>query len=71
MNIYSAKDFGLAIRTARKRQGYTQEQIADAAGVSLTYLIHLEKGKETAEIGKALRIASLLSMDIIAKERAA
>ena len=49
--------------------GHTQAQIADASGVSLAYLIHLEK--ETAEIGKALRFASLLSMDIIAKERTA
>lgn len=51
--------------------GHTQAQIADASGVSLAYLIHLEKEKKTAVISKALRIASLLSMDIIGKERTA
>lgn len=69
--MYTLPKFSVCHHDCPQTIDYTQAQIADTAGVSLAYLIHLEKEKETAEIGKALRIASLLSMDIIAKERTA
>lgn len=65
-NVYikDAIDLGFAIRAARKERGYTQQELADACGCSIMYLSNLERGKPTAELGIALRIVSLLGMDI-------
>ena len=52
-----------------KRQGYTQVELAGLCGVGVTYLSHLEGGKETAEIGKALHVVAMLGVDLFAKRR--
>lgn len=52
LRIRTAEDFGGAIRAARKRQGYTQVELAEAAGVGVTYLINLEHGKQTSRLAK-------------------
>ena len=57
------------LRAARKRQGYTQVELAEIAGVGVTYVINLEHGKPTAEIGKALHLVELLSVDLVAERR--
>ena len=60
---------GRIISSERKRQGYTQAQLAEACGVGITYLCNLENGKETAELGKALRIIQMLGIDLVAQKR--
>lgn len=47
------KHIGVTISKLRKRQGLRQDQLAGAAGVGLRFLIELEAGKETAQLGKA------------------
>ena len=69
MRITDAKSFGEAIRKQRKRLGYTQRELADYCGCSTVYLSCLENGKETAELGIAIRVASTLGIDLIAFER--
>ncbi len=68
--IQTTADLGALLREARKRQGYTQAELAEIAGVGVTYVINLEKGKQTAEIGKALHLCELLSISLTAEERA-
>lgn len=68
-NITSTKDLGTIISAERKRQGYTQSEMAGLCGVSLTYVSHLENGKETAEIGKALHILRMLGINLSAERR--
>lgn len=63
-------DLGRLIRDERKRQHMTQTELADVAGVGITYLSQLENGKETAEIGKALNVLTMLGMDLYAERRA-
>lgn len=63
-------DLGRLIRNERKRQHMTQTELADVAGVGITYLSQLENGKETAEIGKALNVLTMLGMDLYAERRA-
>ncbi len=46
-------EFGPIIRDARTAQGLRQDQLAAAAGVGVRFLIGLERGKATAQIGKA------------------
>ena len=67
--IRTTVDLGRMLRDERKRQGYTQAELAEAAGVGVTYVINLEHGKPTAEIGKALHLVELLSVDLVAERR--
>ena len=67
--IGSARALGALIREERKRQGYTQVELAGLCGVGVTYLSHLEGGKEPAEIGKALHVVAMLGVDLFAKRR--
>ena len=54
------KQIGLKIRELRKRQGLRQDQLAGAAGVGLRFLIELEAGKETAQLGKTRAVLNAL-----------
>lgn len=58
-----SKEFGAAIRARRKELGYTQAWLADFTGFSVSFLSDLERGKVTAELGKALFIANTLGLD--------
>lgn len=69
MRIYDAADFGRAVRAFRKAKGYTQQQIADLSGCSLMFVSNLERGKETAELGKALAVLATIGVDIHADAR--
>ena len=63
-NILSAKDMGNAIRAKRKTDGLTQFDAAALCGVGTRFLGELERGKETAQIGKILRIIHGLGLEI-------
>lgn len=69
MRIADAADFGTAVKKRRKELGYTQAELASFCGCSAVYLSNLENGKETAEIGKALFVASRLGLNLIAEKR--
>jgi transcriptional regulator with XRE-family HTH domain len=69
MRITDAQSFGEAVRKRRKRLGYTQQELANYCGCSTVYLSRLENGKETAELGIALRAANTLGIDLVAFER--
>ena len=69
--IKDVSGLGAAIRSQRKRLGLTQQELADACGCSIMYLSNLERGKETAELGSALRIVNLLGLDMTLSERGA
>lgn len=59
-NIMTVKELGRIIRENRRSQGLRQDQLAAAAGVGLRFLIELERGKSTAQLGKALAVLSAL-----------
>ena len=69
MKITDSKTFGTAIRTRRKNLGLTQTALSDFTGCSVTFISDLERGKPTAELDKAIRLANLLGLDIMAEER--
>jgi HTH-type transcriptional regulator / antitoxin HipB len=56
MPIDTPTAFGQALRTARKQLGLTQTQLAQAAGVGLRFIVDLEAGKPTAQLGKTLQV---------------
>lgn len=54
------KDIGEIVRQTRKAQGLRQDQLAAAAGVGLRFLVELEAGKATAQLGKVLGVLAAL-----------
>src|SRR5260370_38432264 len=66
---YSPQDIGKLIRDTRKRLGVTQRDLALTSGTGLRFVIDLEKGKETCQIGKALTILNTLGIKVTLTHR--
>ena len=64
MLIYSANDLSALIRTERKKKGWTQEDLANRAEVSIPWLSQLERGKTTVQLGLVLRILKELQLSL-------
>lgn len=62
MDIVDSKALGEAIRAARKRLNVTQKDVALASGTGLRFIIELEQGKPTCQLGKALGILQALGL---------
>ena len=56
----SPAELGTIVRRTRLDQGLRQAQLAAAAGVGLRFLVELEAGKPTAQVGKALAVLAAL-----------
>jgi HTH-type transcriptional regulator / antitoxin HipB len=59
---YTPQDIGKLVRETRKGLGVTQKALAMTSGTGLRFIIELERGKETAEIGKVLTILQTLGI---------
>jgi y4mF family transcriptional regulator len=57
-------ELGKTIREARRAAGLRQDQLAGAAGVGVRFLIELEAGKPTAQIGKTLAVLAVLGCSV-------
>ena len=57
-------DIGRLIRSTRTHLGLTQEDLALAAGTGLRFIIDLEKGKATCQLGKALSVLRTLGIQL-------
>ena len=68
--VRSASDLGRLMRSHRKSRGWTLQRLAGFANVSVRFLSELERGKETAEIGKALHALQLLGIEVVLSPRA-
>lgn len=54
MGMMTPTDIRTTIRAERKAQGLQQDKLSAAANVGVCFLIKLEVGKETAQLGKKL-----------------
>jgi y4mF family transcriptional regulator len=61
---YNPQDIGKLIRDTRKQLGVTQRDLALTSGTGLRFVIDLEKGKPTSEIGKALTVLQTLGIKL-------
>ena len=61
---YTPAQVGELIRATRKSLNVTQKDLALTSGTGLRFVIDLEKGKETCEIGKALLVLQTLGIRI-------
>lgn len=57
-------DLGALVTHTRKARHYSQQDLADIAGVGRRFLSELEGGKATAEIGKVLQVLTALGIDV-------
>ena len=64
MKIIDAKSLGQAIRGQRRRLKVTQKDLSMTSGTGLRFIIDLEKGKTTCQLGKALEIARALGLNL-------
>lgn len=55
--ITTAKEFGRRVAEARKALGITQRELALAINTGERFIVDLEAGKPTAQLGKALAAA--------------
>ena len=64
MKIQDAQSLGQAIRQQRRRLKVTQRDLAMTLGTGLRFIIDLEKGKPTCQLGKALEIVRALGLNL-------
>jgi transcriptional regulator with XRE-family HTH domain len=58
----AASAFGVLIRTRRKALKMRQDQLALATGVGRRFLIDLEAGKASCQLGRSLLVAEALGL---------
>lgn len=59
---YTPEQIGEIVRSSRKGQGVTQKELAMTSGTGLRFIIDLEKGKATCQIGKVLTVLNTLGI---------
>lgn len=62
--IQSSENIGRYIRKVRKELNVTQKNLALAAGTGLRFIIDLENGKPTCQIGKTLQVLQVLGVQL-------
>lgn len=58
-----AVEFGARLRAARTAKGWTQERLAEAAGLHFTYVSSVERGERNVSLQNILRLADALTVD--------
>ena len=67
--VATAADIGMAVRKKRKEDGLTLADTASLCGVGYRFMSDLENGKETAQIGKVLKVLTALGLEMIIEAR--
>ena len=55
---------GSIIRFERKKQGLTQPDLALICGSGVRFIVDVENGKESCQIGKVMRLLNCLGLDV-------
>jgi len=56
--------FGQRIQELRRRQSFSQEQLAEKAGISSNYLSRIERGKENPTFDMFIKLSKALKTDL-------
>ena len=64
IEMITPPQIGEAVRQARKAMGLRQDEFAAAAGVGLRFLVELERGKPTIQLGRALAVLAAAGLDL-------
>jgi y4mF family transcriptional regulator len=60
-------DLGALVRSQRRQKRLSQGELAALSGVGRRFIVELEAGKATVELGKALKVCAALSLSLIAE----
>jgi len=63
--ITGTQDLGNTLRAARHEQHLSQHELAQRCGCSQRLVSELERGKQTAEVGKALSLLTALGLSLV------
>ena len=58
------KSFGRRVAAIRKSQGFTQQELAEQANMSVVGIAYIETGRRWARLGTLARIADVLEVDV-------
>lgn len=64
MEIKDVADLGRIVKETRKSLQLTQTDLAISAQVGVRFIVELENGKETAQLGKVIRVCRMLGIKI-------
>jgi HTH-type transcriptional regulator/antitoxin HipB len=64
MEVFDTKSLGKLIKRHRKSMGLTQLDAAGLCGVGERFLSELERGKDTASLGKTLQVLNRLGLKV-------
>jgi HTH-type transcriptional regulator / antitoxin HipB len=64
--IIDTLTLGEAIRNRRTALGLRQQDLALTANVGIRFIVDIENGKETCQIGLTLRLLKALGIDLVA-----
>jgi HTH-type transcriptional regulator/antitoxin HipB len=67
--IRNSQDIGTLVQSIRKSQRLTQTELAATAGVGVRFIVDLEKGKETCQLGKTLHVLHMLGIHLQPDEK--
>ena len=67
---FTSANIGELIKRTRTGLGLTQRTLAQTAGTGVRFIIELEQGKPTCEMGKVLAVLNALDIDISMTARA-
>ena len=61
---HTPKTIGELVKATRKAMGVTQKDLALTSGTGLRFIIELEQGKPTCQLGKVLTVLHTLGIKI-------
>ena len=67
--LSDAASFGRVVRAERKELGLSQRELAQRCACSQRFISELERGKQTAELGKALGVLEELGLVVRVERR--
>ena len=60
---------GRIVRNVRKLQKLSQDDLAGMAGTGRRFIVDLEKGKQTVQFGKVLRVLRTLGVSVFSTRK--
>ncbi len=67
--VQTAGELGCLVRAHRKQRRLTLETVSGLGNLSTRFLSEMERGKQTAEIGKVLKALRTLGLEVIIQPR--
>ena len=64
IKINTPKELGQHLLEERKRLKLTQKEISEFSDVGRKFIIEMEKGKETAQLGKVFELLNSLGLEL-------